>query len=64
LKVRHLVAGLALVLAACVTKPVIETITGKPIPEAEVKAARKQAGDLDAQDLSVPITTGRPASTT
>lgn len=30
--------GLTLILAACVTKPVIETITGKPIPETEVKA--------------------------
>jgi len=37
-KVRPLVAGLTLLLAACVTKPVIETITGKPIPESEVKA--------------------------
>lgn len=30
--------GLAAFLAACVTKPPIETITGKPIPESEVKA--------------------------
>ncbi len=38
MKVRHLVAGLALLLSACVTKPAIETITGKPIPESDVKA--------------------------
>ena len=38
MKTRHLVAGLLLLLSACVTKPVIETITGKPIPESEVKA--------------------------
>jgi hypothetical protein len=38
LKARHLVAGLALLISACVTKPAIETITGKPIPENEVKA--------------------------
>lgn len=35
---RHLLAGIALLLAACVTKPAIETITGKPIPESDVKA--------------------------
>src|SRR5262245_13152895 len=29
---------MTLVLSACVTKPVIETITGQPIPESEVKA--------------------------
>jgi len=29
---------MVLLLAACVTKPPIETITGKPIPESEVKA--------------------------
>jgi len=38
LKLRRVVAGLAFLLFACVTKPVIETITGKPIPETEVKA--------------------------
>jgi hypothetical protein len=38
LRIRHLVAGLLVLLAACVTKPAIETITGKPIPESEVKA--------------------------
>jgi Uncharacterized protein conserved in bacteria (DUF2272) len=37
-KARPFVAGLTLLLAACVTKPVIETITGKPIPESEVKS--------------------------
>jgi hypothetical protein len=31
-------ASLVLFLSACVTKPVIETITGKPIPESDVKA--------------------------
>jgi hypothetical protein len=31
--------GLVLLLSACVTEPAIETITGKPIPESEVKAA-------------------------
>ncbi|MGH6886183.1 MAG: DUF2272 domain-containing protein, partial [Geminicoccales bacterium] len=36
--VRRAVAGLALLLSACVSKPPIETITGKPIPEGEVKA--------------------------
>lgn len=30
-------AMLTMSLSACVTKPVIETMTGKPIPEAEVK---------------------------
>jgi hypothetical protein len=30
--------GLAALLAACVTQPTIETITGKPIAETEVKA--------------------------
>jgi hypothetical protein len=30
--------GLVLLLSACVTEPAIETITGKPIPESEVKA--------------------------
>jgi hypothetical protein len=29
---------LALLVCACVTKPAIETITGKPIPESDVKA--------------------------
>ena len=38
MQTRHLVAALLLLLSACVTKPVIETITGKPIPESEVKA--------------------------
>jgi hypothetical protein len=32
------IAGIGLLLSACVSKPVIETITGKPIPESEVKA--------------------------
>jgi hypothetical protein len=38
LKARRFFLGTALLLAACVTKPAIETITGKPIPESEVKA--------------------------
>ena len=38
MKARHLVTGMMLLLSACVTKPLIETITGQPIPEAEVKA--------------------------
>jgi hypothetical protein len=35
---KHAVMALALLLAACVTAPPVETITGKPIPEGEVKA--------------------------
>ncbi len=38
MKVAVVGLGLAALLAACVTKPTIETITGKPIPESEVKA--------------------------
>ena len=38
MKIRYLIASMTLVLSACVTKPVIETITGQPIPESEVKA--------------------------
>jgi hypothetical protein len=38
LKARHLVTGMMLLLSACVTKPLIETIMGQPIPESEVKA--------------------------
>ena len=38
MKIRLLAAGVLLLLSACVTKPVIETITGKPVPESEVKA--------------------------
>jgi hypothetical protein len=38
LKAAVVALGLTLILAACVTKPAIETITGKPIPESEVKA--------------------------
>lgn len=34
---RRVVVTVALLLSACVTRPEIETITGKPIPEAEVK---------------------------
>lgn len=34
----RLLAALALLLSACGAKPSIETITGKPIPENEVKA--------------------------
>jgi hypothetical protein len=30
--------GLAALVTACVTRPSVETITGKPIPESEVKA--------------------------
>jgi len=38
LQLRRVIAGLVLLLSACVTKPAIETITGKPIPERAVKA--------------------------
>lgn len=38
MKARALAVGMALLLASCVSKPVIETITGRPIPESEVKA--------------------------
>ena len=38
MKAAVVVLGLTLILTACVTKPAIETITGKPIPEREVKA--------------------------
>jgi hypothetical protein len=37
-KAAHVGLCLAVLLTACVTKPTIETITGKPIPESEVKA--------------------------
>jgi hypothetical protein len=35
---RPLAIAFALLLSACVTRPPIETITGEPIPESEVKA--------------------------
>lgn len=38
MKAAAVALALAVLLSACVTKPTIETITGKPIPEGEVKA--------------------------
>ncbi len=35
---RRRIVALALLVSACVARPPIETITGKPIPESEVKA--------------------------